>query len=154
MKKQLSNIASSYFSDTARSVEKDDNDKKIMVNSSNELRNILITGNDSDKILNSNDNNIMIDVNDKSLNSNEDNKAINGGHEIIFNSNLQLGSGLRQKNYYSINLNDQESDIGDEIRININVGKIKKSNNGGENNYITERIFQNESKSENLNHED
>ena len=154
LKKQLSNIASSYFSDTARSVEKDDNVKKIMVNSSNELRNILITGNDSDKILNSNDNNIMIDVNDKSLNSNEDNKAINGGHEIIFNSNLQLGSGLRQKNYYSINLNDQESDIGDEIRININVGKIKKSNNGGENNYITERIFQNESKSENLNHED
>ena len=155
LKKQLSHIVSSYFSDTARSLEKEDNDKKVMVNSSNELRNILVTGNDTDKVLNSNENNILIDENDKS--QNEDIKIINGAHDIIFSSNLQFDSIIKKKNYHTINLNDQESDIGDEIKININVEKIKKFNNGRENNntnIITERIYSNETKSDNLYHED
>ena len=155
IRRQLSHIASSYYSDTlSPEKEKDENDIKPKSNNSNCAKNIIITGNETPKnVITSNDNNIIINVNDNSIS--EDNKKQNDAPDIIFSSNLQISPRDKKKKYYTIDLIDEESNIGDEIKININADKIKKlKNNKLNNNFFQERISQNETRSLNINHED
>ena len=82
-------------------------------------------------------------MNDNSIS--EDNKKQNDAPDIIFSSNLQISPRDKKKKYYTIDLIDEESNIGDEIKININADKIKKlKNNKLNNNFFQERISQNE----------
>ena len=135
IKKQLSHIASSDFTDTIKSIQKEENeeDKKI---------NVLVEGNESEKEKNS-----VIDRNNKNLV--EDDKVIMGGPDIIFSNNLQISNNLRKKKYLTIDFNDEESRISDDIKININVEKIKKLNNNRLN-----FLYQDETQRQNLNHEE
>ena len=152
IKKQLSHIASSYFSDTF-SPEKEEFDQKLKINNSNYGKNI-ITGTDTmEKMLNSKDNHIIINENDMSV-SEEDNKKQNDVPEIIFSSNLQVSPRNIKKKNYTIDLIEEESNIGEEIKININVDKIKQLKKNKLNNFLQERISQNETRSLNINHED
>ena len=153
IKNQLSNIASSYFSDTVKSVEKEDNEKNVKLNNSNYIKNELLTGNETENGLCSPKNEDRIDENKNKLN--EDNKEINGGPDIIFSNNLEISpSEFKKRKYFTINLNEEESNVGEEIKININVDKIKMLKNNRVNNFIQERINQNETRSLNFNHED
>ena len=61
---------------------------------------------------------------------------------------------VKKKNYKSIELDDEESNIGDEIKININVDKIKQLRQNRLNNFISETIYQNDTQNENINHEE
>ena len=164
-KKQISHIISSNFSDTVRSLENsknnnnnsrinNDNDKKIKNNNYINLKNILISPNETERPLDTNDNNIIYE---DTKNSNEEIKINNGGADIIFSSNLQLQlmpNEVKKKNYKSIELDDEESNIGDEIKININVDKIKQLRQNRLNNFISETIYQNDTQNENINHEE
>ena len=149
LKKQYSHIASSYFTDTARTGEKDENDNKLKILNKNGVNN-MITSNETENNLLTNENNIIIDENE--TNTNEEKKVNNDGQDIIFNSNLEIKSS--KKNCHTIDFNEEESNIGDEIKININVDKIKKLNSNRLNNCISEIIFQNDNTSQNINHED
>ena len=149
LKKQYSHIASSYFTDTARTGEKDENDNKLKILNKNGVNN-MITSNETENNLLTNENNIIIDENE--TNTNEEKKVNNDGQDIIFNSNLEIKSS--KKNCHTIDFNEEESNIGDEIKININVDKIKKLNSNRLNNCISEIVFQNDNTSQNINHED
>ena len=149
LKKQYSHIASSYFTDTARTGEKDENDNKLKILNKNGVNN-MITSNETENNLLTNENNIIIDENE--TNTNEEKKVNNDGQDIIFNSNLEIKSS--KKNCHTIDFNEEESNIGDEIKININVDKIKKLNSNRLNNCISEIDFQNDNTSQNINHED
>jgi len=102
MKKQLSNWKSSFFTDTEKSVEKD-----------NKFKNINETKSMEDSL----NNNKNIDENNK--NSNEEIK-IDEIPDIIFSNNLK-----GNKKFYTMNLNvDEESNIDKDIKINIHPGNI------------------------------
>ena len=162
-KKQISHLISSNFSDTVRPLEKsnininnskinNDNEKKIKINIFKNLKNILISPNNTERALDTNDNNIIYE---DTKNSNEDIKINNGRADVIFSSNLQLmPMEVKKKNYKSIELDDEESNIDGEIKININVDKIKQLKQNRLNNFISETINQNDTQNENLNHEE
>ena len=149
IKKQLSHIASSYFSDTVRSVDKEENEKKPKLNNSN-YKNILITGNETEK---ANLKNFRLNENEKSIS--EDDKEPNVVPEIIFSNNLQISSPTEnKKKKFTIDSNDEDFNLDDKIKININVDKLKKLRNDNINNYLQERVNQNETHSNNSNHDD
>ena len=153
-KKQISQLASSYFTDTQKT-EGNENNNKLKVLNSNENKNIFIGITETEKNLITNENNITINENENEndKNSNEEKKVNDEGQDIVFNNNLDIRSNGK-KNYYTVDFNDEESNIGDEIKININVEKIKKINNNRLNNLISETVYQNENTSQNFNHED
>ena len=155
-KKQISQLASSYFTDTQKT-EGNENNNKLKVLNSNENKNIFIGITETEKNLITNENNITINENENEnendKNSNEEKKVNDEGQDIVFNNNLDIRSNGK-KNYYTVDFNDEESNIGDEIKININVEKIKKINNNRLNNLISEIVYQNENTSQNFNHED
>ena len=108
MKKQLSNIASSFFSETAKS---DENDKK---------KNYI---NETKSMDSNNNKNIYIQENDISK---EENKKVNEATEVIFSNNLNMKSiKENEKKYYTMNFNDEESNIEEDKKVNIHPG-IKK----------------------------
>ena len=148
IKTQISHLASSYLTDT---VEKDENELKI--NDSKEKNNLDLFNNEIVNITKkNNNNNIIIDENDDILN--EDEKIDNEVPQMILSNNLKISS-VKKKNYLTIDFNEEEeSNLEDEIKINVNVDKIKKLKS---NNLIQERINQsnqNDSKSQNINHEE
>jgi hypothetical protein len=150
---QLSHYGSSYFSDTLKSPSKEENDKKIKITNFTNLKSELNIGNETEKGINSND--------DKNM-KNEDEKDVNRENiisprvpDIIFSSNLQMSSiDSKNKDDNCLYINDdEESNVGNEIKININIDKIKKVKNNI-NDFIQERINQSETRSLNYNHED
>ena len=96
IKKQLSHWKSSFFSDTEKSEEKD-----------NKFKNI----NETKSMDNSLNNNIYID---------ENNKNIDEIPEVIFSNNLKINN-----KFYTVDLNEQESNIDKDIKINIHPGPNK-----------------------------
>ena len=149
IKKQLSHIASSYFSDTVRSIDKEENEKKLKLNNSY-YKNLLITGNETEK---ANLKNNRLDENEKSIS--EDDKEPNIVPDIIFSNNLQISSPTEnKKKNYTIDFNDDDFNLDDKIKINKNVEKFKKLKNDNINNYLQERVNQNETQSINSNHDD
>ena len=150
---QLSNIASSYYSDTVKSVEKEDNEKNVKLNNSNYIKNDLLASNEKDNGLCFPNNEDRIDENKNKLN--ENNKKVNGGPDIIFSNNLEISPNkFYKRNYFNIDLSEEKSNVGEEIKININADKIKILRNNRVNNFIQERINQNEEHSLNFYHED
>ena len=148
LKKQMPHIASSYFNDTMENC-----DKNIKINEYDDMKNNLISSNETEKVLIS-DRNIIIEENNKSINEDKKNNA-EGNPDIIFTNNLEIiPNELKNRKYYTIQLEEEESNIGDEIKININADKIKKFRQNKTNNYISERINLKGIKSQNLNHED
>jgi len=119
-KRQLSHLASSYFSDTLKSAE--ENEKKM--NNSNEAKNIcLFTKED---IMHVNEN---IDIEDDKS-EDEDEKVNNEMPDIIFSNNLKITPiNMKNKSYHTIDFNSEESNLGEEIKINLNVDKIKNKRN-------------------------
>ena len=96
IKKQLSHWKSSFFSDTEKSEEKD-----------NKFKNI----NETKSMDNSLNNNIYID---------ENYKNIDEIPEVIFSNNLKINN-----KFYTVDLNEQESNIDKDIKINIHPGPNK-----------------------------
>ena len=145
LKKQLSRIASSDFTDTIRSIKKEEEENKNKIN-------LSIKEKESEKVFNPEDNKIIIDDNNKKFN---DNKLINVIPDIIFSDNLQISNNFIKKKYLTINLNDEESRISEDINININVEKIKKlNNNRSNNNFASQRAYNHETQRQFLNHEE
>lgn len=154
-KKQFSQMASSYYSDSIKSNEKENKEKNVKINNYYS-RNILIPSNETEKIMETDDNNIIIEEN---INNsfNDINSMIKSRNDIIFRHNLHISSNdLKRKNYYTIenSLEDEESNIGDKIKINIKYEKMKKLKEEHSNNLLTERIAQNRAKRYHLNHEE
>ena len=146
---QLSRYASSYFSDTVKSLEKDENDKKIKLTNCANLKNGLLSSNESERRIISNDDKNIKDEDEKEVN--EENKII---PDIIFSDNLQMTPfDYKSKDDNRIDNNDEESNIDDEIKINVNIEKIKQLKNNNDD-FIQERINQSEEHSLNVNHED
>ena len=153
LKKQISHIASSYFSDN-QSIEKENNDNNIKINTLSDNKNELIISNETERVLDSN-NNIILEENLQ--NSKEDNKNINGRANIIFSNNLQITSSfdLKKQKYKTIQngLNEEESNIGeDEIEINSNFDKIRILKKERENMRFSDNNFQNGTQRYSLNH--
>jgi len=119
-KRQLSHLASSYFSDTLKSAERDKDENEKKMNNSNEAKNIcLFTKED---IMHINEN---IDIDDDK-NETEENKENNEMPDIIFSNNLKMTPiNTKSKSYHTIDFNSEESNLGEEIKINLNVDKIK-----------------------------
>ena len=144
----MPHIASSYFNDTMENC-----DKNIKINEYDDMKNNLISSNETEKVLIS-DRNIIVEEINKSINEDKKNNA-EGNPDIIFTNNLEIiPNELKNRKYYTIQLEEEESNIGDEIKININADKIKKFRQNKTNNYISERINLKGIKSQNLNHED
>ena len=93
---QLSHWKSSFFSDTEKSEEKE-----------NKFKNI----NETKSLDNSLNNDIYID---------ENNKNTSQIPEVIFSNNLKINN-----KFYTVNLNEQESNIDKDIKINIHPGPNK-----------------------------
>ena len=153
LKKQISHIASSYFSDN-QSIEKENNDNNIKINTLSDNKNELIISNETERVLDSN-NNIILE--DNLQNSKEDNKNINGRANIIFSNNLQITSSfdLKKQKYKTIQngLNEEESNIGeDEIEINSNFDKIRILKKERENMRFSKNNIQNGTQRYSLNH--
>ena len=153
LKKQISHIASSYFSDN-QSIEKENNDNNIKINTLSDNKNELIISNETERVLDSN-NNIILEENLQ--NSKEDNKNINGRANIIFSNNLQITSSfdLKKQKYKTIQngLNEEESNIGeDEIEINSNFDKIRILKKERENMRFSKNNIQNGTQRYSLNH--
>jgi hypothetical protein len=120
-KRQLSHLASSYFSDTLKSAykDKDENEKKL--NNSNEAKNICLFTNED--IIHINEN---IDIDDDNKSETKENKENNEMPDIIFSNNLKMTPiNSKSKSYHTIDFNSEESNLGEEIKINLNVDKIK-----------------------------
>jgi hypothetical protein len=147
-KRQLSHIASSYFSDTLKSAIKDKDENERKLNNSNEAKNIcLFTKED---IMHINEN---IDIDDYKSETEENNNN-NEMPDIIFSNNLKMTPiNIKSKSYHTIDFNSEESNIGDEIKINVNVDKIKKSRTALNTNN-EERKSQSEIITHNYEHED
>ena len=159
-KRQISHFISSNFSDTVRSLENSNNNNNNNINDNNilknnnykNLKNILFSPNETERPLDTNDNNINYE---DTKNTNEEIKINNGGADVIFSSNLQLNPyEVKKKNYKSFEIDDEESNIGDEIKINIKADKIKQLKQNRLDNFISETINQNDTQNENLNHEE
>ena len=116
----------------------------------NNAKNGLLSSNESERqIISNNDKNIK-DEDEKDVN--EENKII---PDIIFSDNLQMTPfDYKSKDDNRIDPNDEESNIGDEIKINVNIEKIKQLKNNNVNDFIQERINQSEEHILNINHED
>ena len=157
LKKQISHMASSYFSDTVEI-----NEKNIKINDGKNMKNnYLIYSNETEKVLISDERNIVINEVDNEKSINEDNKNNEKYNKdipnMIFSNNLDmLHNGLNRRKYYTIDLDGEASSIGDEIKINLNAEKIKKLRQNKTENFISERINLNpiQSLNLNLNHED
>ena len=153
--KQISQMASSYYSDTVKSTEKENNGKNVKINNYYS-KNIIIPSNETEKVMETDDNNIIIEENIN--NSINDNDIMKSRPEIIFRNNFQISpNDLKKKNYYTIenSLEDEESNIGDKIKINIKYEKLKKlKEERNSNNLLTERIGQSRTLKYNSNHED
>jgi hypothetical protein len=147
-KRQLSHLASSYFSDTLKSAykDKDENEKKL--NNSNEAKNIcLFTKED---IMHINEN---IDIDDYKSET-EENNDNNEMPDVIFSNNLKMTPiNIKSKSYHTIDFNSEESNIGDEIKINVNVDKLKNKRTALNTNN-EERKSQSEIITHNYDHED
>jgi hypothetical protein len=116
-KRQLSHLASSYFSDTLKSADKDKDENEKKLNNSNEAKNICVFSKDDIILINEN-------IDNKS--ETEENKENNEMPDIIFSNNLKMTPiNTRSKSYHTIDFNSEESNIGEEIKINLNVDKIK-----------------------------
>ena len=102
IKKQLSNWKSSFFSETEKSDDKDIKYKNI---------------NETKSMENSVNNNKYNEPNNK--NTNEEIK-IDEIPDIIFSNNLK-----RNNKFYTMDLNEEESNIDKDIKINIHPGKDK-----------------------------
>ena len=155
LKKQISHMASSYFSDTVEI-----NEKNIKINDGKNMKNnYLIYSNETEKVLISDERNIVINEVDNEKSINEDNKNNEKYNKdipnMIFSNNLDmLHNGLNRRKYYTIDLDGEASSIGDEIKINLNAEKKLRQNKTE--NFISERINLNpiQSLNLNLNHED
>jgi hypothetical protein len=116
-KRQLSHLASSYFSDTLKSADKDKDENEKKLNNSNEAKNICVFSKDDIILINEN-------IDNKS--ETEENKENNEMPDIIFSNNLKMTPiNTKSKSYHTIDFNSEESNIGEEIKINLNVDKIK-----------------------------
>jgi hypothetical protein len=147
-KRQLSHIASSYFSDTLKSAikDKDENEKKL--NNSNEAKNICLFTKEDIMYINEN-----IDIDDNKSET-EENKDNNEMPDIIFSNNLKMTPiNIKSKSYHTIDFNSEESNIGDEIKINVNVDKLKNKRTALNTNN-EERKSQSEIITHNYEHED
>ena len=123
--------------------------KKLKLNNSY-YKNLLITGNETEK---ANLKNNRLDENEKSIS--EDDKEPNVVPDIIFSNNLQISSPTEnKKKNFTIDFNDDDFNLDDKVKININVEKFKKLKNDNINNYLQERVNQNETQSINSNHDD
>ena len=148
-------MASSYFSDTVEI-----NEKNIKINDGKNMKNnYLIYSNETEKVLISDERNIVINEVDNEKSINEDNKNNEKYNKdipnMIFSNNLDmLHNGLNRRKYYTIDLDGEASSIGDEIKINLNAEKKLRQNKTE--NFISERINLNpiQSLNLNLNHED
>ena len=147
-KRQLSHIASSYFSDTLKSAIKDKDENERKLNNSNEAKNICLFTKEDIMYINEN-----IDIDDNKSET-EENKDNNEMPDIIFSNNLKMTPiNIKSKSYHTIDFNSEESNIGDEIKINVNVDKIKKSRTALNTNN-EERKSQSEIITHNYDHED
>ena len=126
--KQISNFASSYFSDSVKSGERDENEKKLII--SKELKNICLESNETVRVLNKEKNNNDFYIDEVIQSSNEDEKSNKEPPDIIFSSNLRIYPvDIKRKNQ-TIEYNNKYSNIEDELNINVQYKKIEKLSNG------------------------
>jgi hypothetical protein len=138
-KRQLSHLASSYFSDTLKSADKDKDENEKRMNNSNEAKNICVFSKDDIILINEN-------IDNKS--ETEENKENNEMPDIIFSNNLKMTPiNTKSKSYHTIDFNSEESNIGEEIKINLNVDKIKNKRTA-----LNSNNEERKSKSEIINH--
>lgn len=91
------------------------------MNNSNEAKNICLFTNED--IIHINEN---IDIDDDNKSETKENKENNEMPDIIFSNNLKMTPiNSKSKSYHTIDFNSEESNLGEEIKINLNVDKIK-----------------------------
>ena len=114
IKGKLSNLGSSYFTDTSKTLE---------INNSNDKRNISLYS--KENAFNINDN-ILIDEND--ISEKQDNKENNEGDwDLKINNSFKKSPINLKKQYYkTMGFNFEDSNLGEEIKINFNTDRIKR----------------------------
>ena len=112
IKKQISNYNSSFFSETVKSDEKNKKMKNI---------------NETKSMENSKNNNNILDEYD--ISQNEDIK-VNEFPDVIFSDNLKNNHIKKNKysKYYTVDFDDEESNIDKDIKINIHPANINNIN--------------------------
>ena len=112
IKKQISNYNSSFFSETVKSDEKNKKMKNI---------------NETKSMENSKNNNNILDEYD--ISQNEDIK-VNEYPDVIFSDNLKNNHIKKNKcsKYYTVDFDDEESNIDKDIKINIHPANINNIN--------------------------
>ena len=112
IKKQISNYNSSFFSETVKSDEKNKKMKNI---------------NETKSMENSKNNNNILDEYD--ISQNEDIK-VNEFPDLIFSDNLKNNHIKKNKcsKYYTVDFDDEESNIDKDIKINIHPANINNIN--------------------------
>ena len=115
IKGKLSNLGSSYFTDTSKTLE---------INNSNDKRNISLYS--KENAFNINDN-ILIDEND--ISEKQDNKKNNEpDRDLKINNSFKKSPiNLKKKYYKTIGFNYEDSNLGEEIKINFNTERIKRT---------------------------
>jgi len=112
-KGKFSNLGSSYFTDTSKTLD---------VNNSKDKKNISLNSKENDYNLKDN---IYIDENDI-ISESQDNKTKNDGDLIINNTLKKSPINLKRKYYKTIVINYEDSNLGEEIKINFNTDRIKR----------------------------
>ena len=147
LNQQLSNIASSYFSDTVKSGQKDENEKKLY--NSKETKNICLFSNETERVLNNENNNVYIEEIVQS--SNEGDKSNKVPPDIIFPSKLKVYPLDIKKKNKTFEYNDKYSSIDELIKINADLKKYKKKiNNNKVNNFMKNIEYKIDAKSQNI----